>query len=208
MSIKVVFFDFDGVLTIDSSGSKTTNTFLSKYYGTPIEEIKQFIGKFNDRLLLGEIEHKDIWNQVCSHFGWVEDISVLKHAFESTLLDTEMIHIANSIRSKNIRTGIITDNKMDRMEAINRKYAIDSIFNPIIVSSAIHHTKMEIETFQIAKSLVGSEYHEMIFIDNTEENLVAPARLGVHTYYYNHKAKDVGKLEKYLGSLLRIEDFR
>lgn len=87
MAIQAVFFDFDGVLTLDASGSLTTNTFLGEYYGTPRREIDAYLKKYNDDLLLGAIEHRDIWQDVCGHFGWEPDMGVLKKAFEAATFE-------------------------------------------------------------------------------------------------------------------------
>jgi putative hydrolase of the HAD superfamily len=39
MICKAVFFDFDGVLTLDRTGSLTTNRYLNQTTGIPLERI-------------------------------------------------------------------------------------------------------------------------------------------------------------------------
>jgi putative hydrolase of the HAD superfamily len=201
MAIRAVFFDFDGVLTLAPSGSFTTNTFLSEYYGTPRDEIDGYLKRYNDDLLLGVIEHKDIWQDVCNHFFWDFDLGVLQNAFESTRLDPVMLDLAGYLRERNIRTGMITDNKNDRIVAIDRKFSLGEMFEPIIVSSVIRHTKKDAATFELARTLVQHDYEEILFIDNTKANLETPAELGMVTWYFDDERRDVDSLAAFIDSL-------
>lgn len=202
MAIQAVFFDFDGVLTLDPSGSFTTNTFLGEYYGTPRGEIDGYLKKYNDDLLLGVIEHKDIWQDVCDHFSWACDLGVLRKAFESTRLDPALLDLARRLRERNIRTGMITDNKNDRMMAIDQKFSLSTLFDPVIVSSVIRHTKKESVTFELARTLVQLDYEEILFIDNTKANLEKPGELGMATWHFDDERRDVESLERRISDLL------
>ena len=63
--IKAVLFDFDGVLTIDKTGSTTITNYISNICNIPLENVKSCYYKFNKQLLLGEITHQEIWKDFC-----------------------------------------------------------------------------------------------------------------------------------------------
>ena len=47
--IKAVLFDFDGVLTIDKTGSATITNYISNTCGIPLENVKSCYYKFNKK---------------------------------------------------------------------------------------------------------------------------------------------------------------
>ena len=67
--IKAVLFDFDGVLTIDKTGSTSITNYLSNICGIPLEDVKACYYKYNKQLLLGETTHLEIWQDFCKSLG-------------------------------------------------------------------------------------------------------------------------------------------
>ena len=63
--IKAVLFDFDGVLTIDGTGSESICKYICEKTGVDLERFKDEYYKYNDDLLYGKIQHKDMWDKLC-----------------------------------------------------------------------------------------------------------------------------------------------
>jgi len=59
MLISAVFFDYDGVLTKDKTGSYTTVNFISKELNLPFIKVKKALKRRNTELTLGKITHQD-----------------------------------------------------------------------------------------------------------------------------------------------------
>lgn len=55
--IKGLFFDFDGVITMEKEGSPTIISYISNETGISYETIENAYYKYNDELLYGNITH-------------------------------------------------------------------------------------------------------------------------------------------------------
>jgi len=192
-AIRAVLFDFDGVLTTDKTGSLTTIRYLSEHAGIAHERLRDAFKNFNDDLNLGRKTHDDIWPLLCSSLNSELDKALLPLAFESTPMNAGMMHLARVLkRSRSV--GIVTDNKKDRIDHLKLHAGLEPLFDPIVVSAEVGVSKEHPLIFQRALSYLGIAPDESVFIDNTRDNLVAPAALGMHTIHFDDERNDLGAL--------------
>jgi HAD superfamily hydrolase (TIGR01509 family) len=191
--IAAVFFDYDGVLTTDRTGSLTTNRYLSKASCVDYERIRAAFSPYNADLTLGKTTHKAIWRSVCRAIGQELDFSLLEKAFLSTPINAAMFGLARSLRKEHT-VGIITDNKKDRIDCLRKVQELDELFSPIIVSAEVGVTKESPAMFEIALRKLRIRPEEAVFVDNTPANLVAAEALGIKTYLHDDEVNDVEKL--------------
>ncbi|KAB1590297.1 HAD family hydrolase [Burkholderia cepacia] len=191
--IKAIFFDYDGVLTTDKTGSLTTNRYLSTVSGVEYESVRKAFAKYNPDLLVGKVTHTDIWDAACKAMRCKVDFSLLEEAFQSTPANAAMFALARSLKPA-YSLGIITDNKRDRIDSLKKSQGLDALFNPIIVSAEFGSGKDSTAVFEHALRCVGIGPEESIFIDNNRENLIAPSALGMGTIFHDDEKNDVGKL--------------
>lgn len=202
--IRAVFFDFDGVLTTDRTGSLTTLRFLSQATGIALAALREAFTEHNDALNLGRTSHAQIWPAVCRRLGTPIDIGLLEAAFESTPLNTAMFRLARRLRQR-CSVGIITDNKKDRMDCLKVSAALPALFDPIVVSAEAGSDKRGPLIFERALTLAAARPGECVFIDNSRDNLVAPAALGLHTIFFDDERNDVQGLAVALGEIAGLE---
>jgi putative hydrolase of the HAD superfamily len=197
--IKAVFFDYDGVLTTDKTGSLTTFRYLSDATGIDLSAVKAAFSRYNGDLMLGKTTHLQIWGEICSALGKELDIGLLFEAFESTPLNSGMLCLARQLKRKNL-VGIITDNKKDRIDHLRRYQGLESIFNPIVVSAEVGTDKKSAEIFLHALRLAGVRAEEAVFIDNSKDNLIAPNVLGIKAVFHDDERNDIEALTETLKS--------
>ena len=188
--IKAIFFDFDGVLTTDKTGSVTTIRYLSEKTGIDQNAMWEAFAPFNDDLLYGRTSHSEIWPAICRHLGKEIDIGLLSGAFESTPMNQDMLELAKSLK-RTCAIGIITDNKKDRIDFLKLHAGLDALFSPIVVSAECGSGKYGPDIFLHALEYVDMAPHEAIFIDNSKRNLLAAAALGMQTIYFDDSRNDV-----------------
>jgi putative hydrolase of the HAD superfamily len=191
--VKAVFFDYDGVLTTDKTGSLTINRFLSRRTSIPYESLVAAFRKHNGDLNAGMATYADIWPAVCTSLGRELPQELLVAAFESTPLNDEMLRLARNLKAR-YAVGIITDNKKDRIDHLRKYQALDEVFAPIVVSAEIGHTKASPVIFEHALAGLGLSPHECVFIDNTPSNLVVATKLGMGTVHFDDETNDVPNL--------------
>jgi FMN phosphatase YigB (HAD superfamily) len=174
--IRAVFFDYDGVLTRDKTGSLTTCRSLAQQTGLPFEAIHAVLRPYNEALTLGHTTHEAIWPAVCEALQCEIPMACLIAAFDSTPLDAAVMDLARRLAARH-RVGLITDNKRDRIQHLRAVQQLDAVFDPIVVSSVVGASKEGAAIFQHALACLKVLPDEAVFVDNSPGNLVAPAAL-------------------------------
>ena len=201
--IDAVFFDYDGVLTRDKTGSLTTYRYLSTRSGIPYRELAAAFAPHNDALNSGKTTHAKIWPAICRHLGQALSIDLLVPAFESTPVNEAMFALADRLRPR-YAVGIITDNKKDRFDCLKRSQRLEELFSPIVVSAEVGCTKDSPAIFERALMLAGVRASASVFIDNTPQNLVAAAASGMRTVHFDDERSDMPELVRRLRDELGI----
>lgn len=201
--MKVVLFDFDGVLTIDAYGSVTIINYIVKKTGIDHDRFEKAYRRHNKELLLGVKKHEDIWEELCNELQTKIDYQILLDSFVQTELDDRMLSLAKKLREEGYRLGIVTDNKKDRIDAIVKYNHFEEIFEHVFISAEMGMSKKEQGTFIKVAETFAVDTSECVFIDNTEENLIAPAALGMKTIFYDDVEKNIHRLMKELEVVLK-----
>ena len=158
--INAIFFDFDGVLTPDKTGSYTICTYISKATGIDFDKFSLAYRKYNNDLLYGKTTHEYIWKTLCS--GIEIDIRHLHDSFVNTPINWPVFELAKHLKKK-YKTGIITDNKADRISVIAEKYELGKYFDTIVVSTSVGSGKGDEKIFRKAVDSAGVSYIESVF---------------------------------------------
>jgi putative hydrolase of the HAD superfamily len=203
--IKAVLFDFDGVLTLDEYGSDSICNYISNKTGIDKTVFMNEYRKYNGDLSAGKATHEEIWQKLCDGLERQIDISILHESFINTPINTEMLNLARNIKGKHYKTGIVTDNKSDRIKSIKAHYNLEKIFDSIAVSADIGSGKRHEHIFKWIFQELAVNPDECVFIDNTKENLVIPEKLGVKAIFFDFAKSDIDELKNEL-ILLGVED--
>ena len=203
-AVRAAFFDFDGVLTRDKTGSLTTLRYLARETGIPIDRLREAFLPYNEDLNLGKATHAGVWPAICRKLERPIDIALLQDAFDSTPLNAPMLELAGALKRRFI-VGIITDNKADRMARLEAIAGLRALFDPIVVSSEVGSDKGSAGIFEVALRRAGVAPHESVFIDNSASNLVAARALGMHAIHFDDEANDVAGLRALLRDACGVE---
>ena len=202
--IEALYFDFDGVLTLNERGSTITIGAIQEAYpDVPTERVSECYYRFHPRLLLGEVDHYTIWDAFCSCVGKDLAPDILTQAFLATPMNVDMLALATEV-AKSHRVGIITANAAERMTPLIEAHRLDSLFNPIVISAEVGALKTDPLIFHAA---LGDQRPEAcVFVDNQERNLTVPTELGFKTYLFDPKQNDISALRNQLGKWgVRVE---
>lgn len=198
---KVVLFDFDGVLTLDATGSTTICNYISKVTGIDKDLFTKEYRVYNGELLYGKVSHEEVWGSICERIKKEIDIKILKDSFTNTPLDFDMIELTKNLKRSGYITGIITDNKKDRIDDIVRHFNLYDIFDYIVVSAEIGSGKDKSDIFLNVIDNLQVNPEECIFIDNNERNLIVPNEMGMKPIFYDHEKRELDKLKRELKSM-------
>jgi len=199
--IKYIFFDFDGVITLNENAYSLVPENIHKYYPEiPLEQINKCYRPHVKTLQIGQKTHFDLWDEYCKCLNKSLPQSALMKAFRDTPLNEDIISLIKKV-SKKYQIGIISNNTEERLQTLLDQFNIANLFNTISLSSQVGSTKNDKKIFE--KALLESKIraNEAIFIDNNKENLEIPQRMGFYTYFFDLKKNDTHEMEKYFHSL-------
>jgi len=200
--IKAILFDFDGVLTTDKTGSATTARFLSGRTGLPHEQIKTVFRRHYFGTLRGESTQREVWSAFCAETGLAPEPYLLDDAARATPMDGAMLKLVRELRAKGYKTGMVTDNPVERIAVACEHFHLNELFDAIIVSGEIGSRKSEPTIFEAAFTALGVEAEECVFIDNTASNLTVPGQMGVKTIFFDDEFRDMAALKRTLDEIL------
>lgn len=135
--MQAVFFDFDGVLTTDPTGSYSICRYIAAAAGVEEAAFTKAYRTYNHDLLLGKTTHAAIWPQVCARLGVELPYQLLIDSFLHTPLDAHMLTLVRRLKNAGYQTGMITDNKQDRIDCLVRHHHWETLFDTVIVSAAV-----------------------------------------------------------------------
>ena len=199
--MKAVFFDFDGVLTTDKTGTTSVCNYIGSKTGMSPSAFGAVYSQYNAQLSNGRLTHRDVWDDICTKLNKNIPYDLLFESFIHTPIDNDMLSVLKQIKSIGLKTGMITDNKLDRVDAIIAYYNWYSLFDTVVVSADIGSGKRNKDIFDIACSKAAVKPDECIFIDNKRENLLIPEKMGMKTFLYDDALRDIGSLIMWLRNL-------
>jgi putative hydrolase of the HAD superfamily len=198
--IQAIFFDFDGVLTRDRTGTLTTCRHLAQATGIAFDDVKAAMEPHRAALLKGETTRDATWPLVCEALGRDIPREMLVRAFESTPLDATMFAFANSL-ARHGRLGIVTDNPKDRMDVVRRTLWLDRVFDPIVVSAEVGCSKDDPRIFEMALAAARVTPQAAVFVDNSQENVDVAGSIGMHAIFFDDAQRDLAALARQLLTL-------
>lgn len=192
--IKGIFFDFDGVITLEKQGTPPMIAYIAVTTGLPVDAVEKAYRRHNRALLMGEVNHPDMWQQFCEELETDIDYGILKGAFLNITLDQTVVDYIRELKEKYL-IGMITDNKVDRIETILKEKGLEELFDVVVISAQVHSGKTEERIFAEALNRSGLESGECVFIDNTAQNLEVPRQMGFRTVYFDDEKRDLTDLK-------------
>ena len=195
--IKGIFFDFDGVITLEKQGTPPMIAYIAKTTGLSEEAVEKAYRRHNRALLMGEVTHPNMWQPFCEELETEIDYEILKRAFLNITLDQAVISYIRELKGKYL-IGMITDNKVDRIKTILREMGLEELFDVVVISAQVHCRKTDEKIFEEALKRSGLEPRECVFIDNSPQNLEVPGRMGFRTAYFDDEKRELGEICKIL----------
>lgn len=201
---RAVLFDLDGVLTTDKTGSQSTVRSLARHTGLPEETLRAAYYRHNRALLYGGATHEEVWPDVCAEVGQRLHFDLLHTAFTETPMDGDVLCIAWEMKAAGCLIGLVTDNKVDRVEALLDCHGLRALFDAVSISAAVGSGKQDRAIFDDAlrklSAAAGEEISPAgcIFVDNSPQNLTVPARMGMAVHHFDDERRDAAALRAIL----------
>ncbi len=181
MEISTIIFDFSGVLTIGNFWPLLAKN-LGDKFGVNSKGIEKRLYVNEHAYARGKETTEVFWKKCFpkAEVPYEDFVSEFGLAYE---LNPVMLDIIGKLK-KHYRTVLHSDNFEALSSAIKKDPRITSLFEGMFFSNDIGTLKDEESSFRHVLENIGKKPEECIFIDDKEKNLVAPAKIGIHTLLF------------------------
>jgi epoxide hydrolase-like predicted phosphatase len=199
MTIKAVIFDIGGVL-LQSAGPQQHRAWADRF-GIQDSEVFKFVNRsgLSAAATRGKVSSDELWQQVSEHFGIDrEQIHELEKTYQSNeRLNTELADFLKSLRPR-YKTALLSNAWSGAREAVNKKYALDTLVDIQLFSAEDGTMKPEARFYLLALHRLGVQANETIFLDNKIINIDGASLVGLHSIHYQDNAQAIAAIHKYI----------
>lgn len=143
-----------------------------------------------------------MWKSFCDEIGHTLDYNILIDSFKNTKLDRDMITLVKELKHR-YTIGMVTDNKVDRIETILEFNNLNKYFDVVSISARLHSGKEANFIFNDTLKKLNVHPEQCVFIDNTENNLVIPKQMGFRTLLFDDENRNFKIFKNQLLDLLK-----
>lgn len=181
--LKAVLLDFDGVLAKEEIFSER----LAREYGITTDTTGSFFRTDFQKCLVGNADLKQELRKHLTEWGWRKSVDeLLQFWFECDRdINEILISYIQKLRQIGILCYIVTNQEKYRTEYILYQLNLIEKFDGIFSSSHVGYLKDDPNFFKYAlRELPNLKAHEILFIDDDVEKIVAAKQVGLFAAIY------------------------
>ncbi len=179
--IKFVYFDVNGVLV---RFFQRAFTHIAADTGAPVEAIESIYWHYDDLVCRGEVPIEEFNKALASRIG-VSSIQWQRYYLDNVDPIKEMIETLKWA-SEYYRVGLLTNTMPQLVTEMINNGSLPNIEYQAIIDSSVHKTiKPEQKIFEIATEKTGVQPNEILFIDDSRQNLMAAEKIGWNVLWFD-----------------------
>jgi putative hydrolase of the HAD superfamily len=149
------------------------------------------------RLVRGKIAYPEFWNALRAKTGiTASDDELAARWIRDYEEDFRVKETVEKARAKGYKTCVCTNNNGIRLPALIKKYGLNDIFDCIVSSHEVGHTKPEREIFEALLNGLGVKPEELVYSDDNPDRLKGAQELGIEAFVFHDFGQFLKELEK------------
>ena len=193
--IRLIIFDLDGVV-IDFSWRQYID-YKSKILGVNSKTFADTFSPLKEEWDLGKITLSELESSLAHKLGAKKKENGVLNGFKKFGKQNKDIRKLIFSLSNKYKIGAITNVGSSRFKIEKRSYLNDLPLNGIVASCYLKVKKPDPRIYMYALRRFRASPKEVVFIDDTEENVIAARKLGITSIVFNNPAQLLSGLEKY-----------
>jgi epoxide hydrolase-like predicted phosphatase len=178
--IKVVLFDFGGVLTESGKKGYIAET-VAGLYGIPAESVD--IADLHGDLRRGKSDTEAFFTELNRRYGQQKQVTeqMFQDKTRTDFRPSPLVYdVAKRLRDHGIRTAILS-NIFNMNAVVLREQGWYDGFDPVLLSYDLGYAKPDPEIYDITLERLGVRPDEVLFIDDQDKCLAPAEKIGMHT---------------------------
>lgn len=178
--MKAFIFDFAGVIA--------PGPLIGWIKKIPAEDPRKKLFKDNSiKWDLGHLNESEFYAVISQITGTAPE-KVWDTYYENSLVHTDVVTLIKRLK-KNYKIALFSDNFAPLLRKMLKKHELTELFDEILISSEHTMKKPDPKFFELMLSMVHAKKDEVIFIDDTAENIKAAQKLGIHSILFTDTAQ-------------------
>ncbi len=180
-----IIFDFDDVVSHKRKWFRSILEQANRSVEFDVESALKYLREKQDEWLSGKMSTPEVVEGFSKRVGTEVSYDIIKTAMEDSILpEQEVLDIIASLREKDYKICMLTDNPTDRIEMILVREDVAPLFDRITGSGYLGIMKDEPVVFiKLAKQL-GISPEEALFIDDNESNCLNAQAAGMSALHF------------------------
>lgn len=199
---KAVIFDWGGVCC--SGAEPFASSLLQQKLGMSLEEVTDSALVVYLDYCKGKYTKESFWKKVLSHFNLSEDDEMnpttLSAAYiGSYVLYADVLALVEELKSS-YQIGLLSNLTPEMRDHIRATHHTPEYFATEVYSCdpGVGVLKPDQEAFDTILNRMGRKPEECIFIDDSENNILAAQALGMQTIHFKNKAEALAEISTLL----------
>lgn len=187
--ITTAIFDIDGVLT--KKRAELFSQRFAKDYAIPLDDVTAFFTTEFPACLTGDADLKEVLVPYLKKWQWQDSVEAfLEYWFRSEPeLSTEVLSVIEILRDHDIECYVASEQEKYRAAYLLRLNGLVDLIDGAFFTSILGVRKYTTEFYEKMLKRIGVPAEEVVFWDDTEENVLAAQKAGITAYLYTEFAE-------------------
>ena len=196
--VKVILFDFGGVLGNNDDEWENTFSEIPEVTGLTPEELRVLFFIRWPELKVGTKDVSYVWELIAEKSKKPIDPDKLEEIYEKDIyIDEAVIEIALKLKKADYKMAILANAAKRWMDVKIEKGNLDKIFEKIYSSADLGMKKPDLDVYEHVIKDLNVAPEEILFIDNLERNTLAAEKLGIKCIVFKNVKQLKEDLEKF-----------
>ncbi len=182
--IKLILFDFNGVVILGDH--KSTAKHFGRIHHTPWKKVYDILyTKYFNMIAENKISEVEGWQRPIKELGWKQDWRAMRQwHLDQQQFNPPAINMVKQLRLEGYPCVILSKNLIQWFEYKEDRLHFRMHFDNAVNTQELRLPKASKETMEWICARFDVRPDEILFIEDQEQNLIVPKKMGVHCIFY------------------------